>query len=106
MIIMSGVPSLFMSPNAAPRATRGAANECPISAVTSWNWPLPALWKTCAGLAALLISTFEEGCRFVSGLLPLRFARMEKLFSDGVLWHVAELIEDCKNGRPADVTFL
>jgi hypothetical protein len=59
-----------------------------------------------ADLATLPISTFEKGCRFVRGLLPLRFAHLEKLFSDGVLWHVAELIEDCQNGRTADVTFL
>jgi hypothetical protein len=57
-------------------------------------------------LAVLPISTFEKGCRFVSGLLPLGFAHLEKLFSDGVLWHVAELIEDCQNGRTANVTLL
>jgi hypothetical protein len=59
-----------------------------------------------ANLAALPISTFEKGCGFVSGLLPLRFAHLEKLFSDGVLGHVAELIEDCQNGRTTNVTFL
>jgi hypothetical protein len=53
-------------------------------------------------LAGLPISTFEKGCGFVSGLLPLRFAHLEKLFSDSVLWHVAELIEDCQNGRTAN----
>lgn len=57
-------------------------------------------------LAALPISTFEKGCRFVRGLLPLRLAHLEKLFSDGVLWHVAELIEDCQNGRTTNVTLL
>jgi hypothetical protein len=59
-----------------------------------------------ADLAALPISTFENSCGFVSGLLPLRFAHLEKLFSDSVLWHVAELIEDCQNGRTTNVTFL
>jgi hypothetical protein len=32
-------------------------------------------------LSASLVSTFEKGCRFVSGLLPFRFAHLEKLFS-------------------------
>jgi hypothetical protein len=57
-------------------------------------------------LAALPISTFEKGCRVVRGLLPLRLAHLEELFSDSVLGHVAELIEDCQNGRTTNVTFL
>ena len=57
-------------------------------------------------LAALPISTFEKGCRVIRGLLPLGLAHLEKLFSDSVLWHVAELIEDCQNGRTTDVTLL
>ena len=36
------------------------------------------------------------GCRFVRGLLPLRLAHLEELFSDSVLWQVAELMEDCQ----------
>jgi hypothetical protein len=59
-----------------------------------------------AELSASRVSTFEKGCRFVSGLFPLRFAHLEKLFSDGMLWHVAELIEDCQNGRTTNVTLL
>ena len=42
-------------------------------------------------LAALPISTFEKGCGFVRGLLPFRLAHLEELFSDSMLWHVAEL---------------
>jgi len=57
-------------------------------------------------LAASPISTFEKGCGFISGLFPLRLAYLEKLFSDGVLWHVAELMEDSKNGRTTNVTVL
>jgi hypothetical protein len=80
----------------------------------SWLGRSSVQWKGCqpighlgpVDLAALPISTFEMGCRFVRGLLPLRLAHLEKLFSDSVLGHVAELIEDCQNGRTADVTFL
>jgi hypothetical protein len=57
-------------------------------------------------LPALPISTIEKGRRFVSGLLSLRLAHLEELFSDSVLGHVAELIEDCQNGRTTNVTFL
>jgi hypothetical protein len=52
------------------------------------------------------ISPVGKDCRVVRGLLPFGLAHMEKLFSDGVLWHVAELIEHCQNGRTTNVTFL
>jgi len=57
-------------------------------------------------LAALPISAFEKDCRVVSGLFPLGLAHLEQLYSDGVFWHVAELTEDCKNGRTTNVTVL
>ena len=34
-----------------------------------------------------------------------RFAPLEKLFSDGVLRHGAELIEDCQNSRASILRF-
>ena len=81
-----------------------AAIECAVQRLQPVAAPIGHLGPV--DLAGLPISTFEKGCRFVSGLLPLRLTHLEELFSDGVFWHVAELMEDCQNARTADVTFL
>jgi hypothetical protein len=68
--------------------------------------PLPSCVPRVIDAKASSLSAVGNDCTFVSGLLPLGLAHLEELFSDSVLWHVAEPIEDCQNGRPADVTFL
>jgi hypothetical protein len=39
-------------------------------------------------------------------LVPAWLRAPGEVVPDGVLWHVAELIEDCQNGGTANVTFL
>jgi hypothetical protein len=67
---------------------------------------MPHAYRDAIDANAFSLSTVGKDCRVVSGLFPLGFAHLEELFSDGVLWHVAELIEGCQNGRTADVTLL
>jgi hypothetical protein len=39
-------------------------------------------------------------------LVPAWLRAPGEVVPDGVLWHVAELIEDCQNGRTADIKLL
>ena len=66
----------------------------------------PEAYLEAVAAKAFSLSAVGKDCRVVRGLLPLGFAHLEELISGGVLWHVAELIEDCQNGRTTNVTFL
>jgi hypothetical protein len=87
-----------------PRRLRHLTEIFPVHDQKGHHFPHAYLKAIDAKASSL--STVAKDCRVVRGLLPFRFTHLEKLFSYSVFWHLAELIEDCQNGRTADVTFL